>query len=138
MSSGVKIVDNTKKVDKRINKAMRNAFTDVVLDVKRVSSASAPHDSGFLEKNKHTIKNRKGTLVGEVSFEAKNDGFDYAEWTHNADYDLGEKSKRKGGGKSKYGSGSIPVGKNYLGNTVEMSEKGYMEYLTEAFIGSVE
>lgn len=133
MGTGVNIIDNTKKIGDSINKSMTDAFVDIVLDVKRVSSQSAPHDSGKLEKNKHTIKTGGGKLEGEVWFEAENEGFDYAKWTHNGDYELGEQSKRKTPGKSKYGNGSVPVGPGYLSNTIEQSRKGYMEHLEEVF-----
>lgn len=133
MGIKVDVTDNTGKISNQMFKNLKQAVTDVTLDIKRVSSASAPHKSGFLEKNTHDIQAGADFIEGSVSFKAVNKGFDYAEWTHNADYNLGEKSKRKSGGKSRYGSGSVPVGKGYLKNTVENGRAGYREHIIKAF-----
>lgn len=133
MGVTIKINDGTDRIAKVIDKNVKDSFEDIILDLKRTSSASAPHDSGFLEKNKYRIKTSSKGLVGEVYFVSKKKGFDYAEWTHNADYNLGEKSKRKAGGKSKFASGSIPVGKAYLARTVTQSTDGYLEHIAKAY-----
>lgn len=112
---------------------MQEALKDVILDVKRVSSESAPHKSGYLEKNRYTVSQGRGQLEGTVSFRARNKKFDYARWTHDERYNLGEKSLRKSGGSSKYGSGTIPVGTGYLSNTIKNNEKGYLNYFDEVY-----
>lgn len=133
MGLELKINDHTKKISKQLDKNMRTRFTDVVLDLKRISSQSAPHDTGHLEKNKHTIKQGSGSMHGEVWFEATNNGFDYAEWTHEKSYKLGKQSERKARGKSKYASGSVPVGRGFLRNAVELAEDGYIEHIADGF-----
>lgn len=134
MSIKVTLTDNTGLLSRVIQSNVKSAFTDVVTDLKRTSSAAAPHDKGFLEKNHYRITTASGgQLRGEVFFTAKRNGFDYAEYTHDADYNLGEKSKRKTGGKSKFASGTIGVGKSYLSNTVESSTDGYIEHMAESY-----
>lgn len=129
----VKVTDDTSKISRKMAKNLQQAVTDVTLDIKRVSSASAPHKTGRLEKNTHSVQVEGKAIVGTVKFNAVNKGFNYAVWTHNATYNLGERSKAKSGGKSKYGSGSVPVGKGYLKNTVDNGRSGYREHLKTAF-----
>lgn len=133
MGITVNVTNNTDKMSKTIDRNIKDGFTDIVLDLQRTSSAAAPHKEGFLEKNKYRIKTSTSGLTGEVYFVAKRKKFDYAVWTHNANYNLGEKSKRKQGGKSKFASGVVPVGKGYLTNAVTSSEDGYIKHITEAY-----
>ncbi|OEC78239.1 hypothetical protein ACRV5I_20200 [Bacillus halotolerans] len=127
-------VDKSKLISSRVKKTMRGAMLDVILDAKRVASKSAPHDSGFLEKTaQHEIHVASGYIEGSVGFSAVHKGFNYAEWTHDASYKLGAKSKKKKGGKSKFGGGAVPVGKGYLENTLSMNRSGYMDYLEEKY-----
>jgi hypothetical protein len=135
----VDFVDNSKLLDKKINKALKDAVLDVTLDLKRVASASAPKDTGFLEKSaQHEVVATSEYIEGTVGFSAVENGFNYAEWTHNEDYKLGEKSKRKRGGKSRFGVGTVPVGKGYLKNALEMNEQGYLDYIKQKYREAVE
>lgn len=130
----VDFVDRSKLLNGKVKKGMRDAMTDVVLDVKRVASMSAPHATGYLEKTaQHEIAVGSQGIEGSVGFSAVQNGFNYAQWTHDASYELGEKSKRKSGGKSKFGSGRVPVGRGYLENALEMNKAGYMEHLQQAY-----
>lgn len=130
----VDFVDNTKALSGKVKKSMNNAMTDVVLDVKRVASMSAPHDTGFLEKSAtHQVFTGSQGIEGTVGFSAVDHGFNYAKWTHDEQYKLGEKSKKKKGGKSKFGGGSVPVGRGYLDNALKFNEAGYMDHLREAY-----
>ena len=130
----VKSIDKTAMIRKAVKRNMTDAIVDVTLDLKRVASKSAPHASGFLEKNaKHEIYVSGSYAEGTVSFSAVEDGFDYAEWTHNEDYELGEKSAKKTGGKSKFGSGIVPVGRGYLENALQNNKKGYMNHIEDKY-----
>lgn len=130
----VKSIDRTSLIRKAVKNNMTDAIVDVTLDLKRVASKSAPHDSGFLEKSaKHEIYVSGVSAEGTVSFSAIEDGFNYAEWTHNADYELGEKSTKKKGGKSKFGSGTVPVGKGYLDNALQNNKQGYMRHIEDKY-----
>lgn len=134
MGIKVELRDKSKQKFNHINKGMRDAFVDVVLDVKRVSSESAPHKTGYLENNRYHVNMSTRGLEGYVGFEARSKrGFDYADWTHEKKYNLGEKSKAKRGGRSKYGGGVIPVGTGYLRNTVERNREGYLNHLGTSY-----
>lgn len=134
----IEIVDRTQLLRRNVNRAMTNAMTDVVLDLKRVSTMSAPHDTGFLEHNaQHEVYIGSQGIEGSVGFSATQNGFNYAQWTHDEDYNLGEKSKKKKGGKSRFGQGRVPVGKGYLENSLEQNKSGYMRHLVEAYLDAL-
>ncbi|ADP32899.1 hypothetical protein [Bacillus atrophaeus] len=127
-------VDRSKLISRQIKRTMEGAVLDVTLDMKRVASMSAPHKSGFLEKQaQHEIYASSNYIEGAVSFSAAHNGFNYAKWTHDADYKLGDKSEKKRGGRSRFGGGAVPVGKGYLENTLSMNRSGYMNYLEEKY-----
>jgi hypothetical protein len=130
----VDFVDNSKLLERKVKSAMKDAVLDVTLDMKRVASASAPHDTGFLEKQaQHEIFVANQYVEGTVGFSAVHDGFDYARWTHDEEYNLGEKSARKRGGKSRFGNGTVPVGQGYLENALNMNKQGYLQYLEQKY-----
>ncbi|MEH7117211.1 hypothetical protein V7128_07285 [Neobacillus vireti] len=131
----VDFVDNSRLLERKVKSAMKDAVLDVTLDMKRVASASAPHDTGFLEKSaQHEVFVTNQSVEGTVGFSAVHDGFDYARWTHDEEYNLGEKSARKRGGKSRFGNGgTVPVGKGYLENALEMNKQGYLQYLEQKY-----
>lgn len=133
MTLTVRVKNDTDKMSRAIAKTLEDAVVDVTQDVKRVSSAAAPHASGKLEKNRYRLIRDGGRLTGEVSFVAVNDGFDYASWTHTASYNLGAGSKKKQGGKSVFGNGTVPVGRGYLANTLRNNHSGYMKHFEESF-----
>lgn len=127
-------IDKSKVISRQIRQSLTDAIVDVTLDLKRVASQSAPHDSGFLEKNaQHEIYSSGSYVEGSVGFSAVERGFDYAQWTHDKDYELGEKSAKKKGGKSRFGSGTVPVGKGYLENALENNKQGYMRHIEEKY-----
>jgi hypothetical protein len=135
----VDFVDNSKLLNGRIKKAMKDAVLDVTLDLKRVASMSAPHDTGYLEKNaQHEVFVASQYVEGTVGFSAVENGFNYAQWTHDEEYELGEKSARKRGGKSKFGSGTVPVGKGYLENALEYNKQGYIDHIRQKYREAVE
>lgn len=130
----VDFVDGSKLISKKVKRAMTEAMTDVTLDMKRVASLSAPHDTGFLSKNaQHEVWVSSKGIEGSVSFSANRGSFNYAQWTHDQQYKLGKKSAKKKGGKSKYGSGTVPVGTGYLENTLENNRAGYLDHLGDAY-----
>lgn len=136
MAIKINIKDYTGKVAEELPKAGKEALVDVVSDIKRVSSDSAPFKDGDLQKNRYRTQIGKNSMSGTVAFEAFNKGFDYARWTHNMTYNLGEGSRKKSGGTSKFGSGTIKVGTGYLKNTVETFEKGYKKHIEDAIKGT--
>lgn len=134
MGLHVTVKNNTRKIERSVAKESVAAFSDVVLDIKRVSSESAPHLTGHLENNRVRFYDRN--LSADIKFKAMSTtgrrSFNYAKWTHDASYNLGEKSARKRGGSSKFGS-SVPVGPGYLSNTIENGADGYFKHLGSAY-----
>ncbi|MGE6629608.1 hypothetical protein [Bacillus sp. NPDC077027] len=134
VSTSINFTDNTKAIKRKIKEAMESGMLDVTLDMKRVASESAPHKTGFLERNAHyEVTSNSNVIKGSVGFSAVNNGFNYAEWTHNENYNLGEKSAMKQGGRSAFGGGTVPVGKDYLANALKMNEQGYLRHLQEKY-----
>lgn len=130
----VDFVDRSMLVNRQIKSAMKNAMTDITLDMKRVASQSAPHDTGFLEKSaQHEVFVASGYIEGQVGFSAVENGFNYAEWTNEKQYKLGAKSAKKSGGKSKFGGATVPVGTGYLTNALQYNRTGYMAHLRQAY-----
>lgn len=126
--------DVTDRIARNIETAMKTAMTDVVFDLKRTASMAAPHDTGYLERSaQHTVRVTPESISGTVGFSAVEKGFNYAQWTHDKTYNLGEKSERKQGGNSVFGSGTVPVGTGYLKNALENNREGYMKYLADAY-----
>lgn len=135
--SNIKVTNNIRGVDRKFRDYAKQAFNRVSTDVKRVSSDAAPHKTGFLEKNHLDIDYGKSDWKAEVYFIATAaDGFDYAEWTHTADYNLGPKSRQKPGGNSKF-TGHVKVGKGYLSNTVEQGHDNYVAHIQEKLNKSI-
>ncbi len=134
MAVSVKVTSRVGRINRALTKGVTDAFEDVVLDIERVSSESAPHDTGFLEKNKVRQFSHGSNLEAEIVFNAITDrGFNYAEFMHDGKYKLGPGSKRKPGGTLAYGGGRIPVGPGYLNKTVENGGPGYIEHLKKGF-----
>jgi len=129
MAVNVKFTNRTKQAARALEKESQKAFIDVVNDIKRVSSDAAPFKTGVLERNRLDTTIGKDSMKGTISFEAFNRGFNYAIWTHNENYNLGEGSLKKRGGSSKFGSGTVPVGTGYLENTVEYFRDDYINHL---------
>lgn len=130
----VDFVDRSQLLNKKVKKAMKEAMLDVTLDLKRVASASAPHDTGYLEKNaQHEVYVGSQYLEGTVGFSAVEKGFNYAEWTHDNKYNLGAKSAKKKGGRSKFGSGIVPVGQGYLENALNNNKQGYLDHIKDKY-----
>lgn len=140
MGANVRITNNIGRLTKSIKGGMTEAFEDVVLDVERVSSNSAPHKTGFLEKNNVRQLSKGLNLEAEVVFKAFSDGkkpFNYAEKMHDGQYNLGPGSKRKPGGTLAFGGGTVPVGPGFLENAVVKGGPGYMEHLQKGLNSSL-
>lgn len=116
-----------KNVDKAINKALDEIADDLLLTAQK----RAPVDSTDLERSgsRTAVKN----FEVEVSFSAKNRGYNYARRMDQDIYNLGKESKRKAGSiKSKFAKSSMKVGPGYLTDTAEKSKKGYSEHIEKA------
>ncbi|WP_242278582.1 HK97 gp10 family phage protein [Bacillus cereus group sp. BfR-BA-01313] len=100
----------TAAVKEASEEAMEKAMTDLV----RVSSETTPFDEGDLEDSWGKEVNVSGDeIIGTVDYRVFNQGFNYAIWTHEMNYNLGEGSKNKAGGDGMSGA-HYPVGNKYL------------------------
>lgn len=116
-----------KNASKELFKAVEEAMTDIKDDIVDTSSSLAPYKTGKLEKS-HTVKKTIIPLKKisfEIAYNAFNKGFNYAQWTHDEFYHLGEGSKGKRPKKGKFSNKTFSVGKRYLYNATEgVQEKG--------------
>lgn len=129
--SDIKVTNNLKGLSKRMLSSTKKGFNTASTDLKRVSSGAAPHKTGFLEKNHMDVEYGSDSWTATIYFEATaEDGFDYAKWTHEADYNLGPGSLAKPGGRSKF-TGHVSVGKGYLDRTADQGRNEYINYIKE-------
>lgn len=124
-------------LNKRVEKAAKDAMTDVTADLLRVATERVPVDSTTLEKSgRMNVKQFGNKVTGQVDFYATSGGRDYAERMETGKYNLGPKSKMKsaGGVTSKFYRGALKVGPGYLFDTAAKSEKGYQKHFKEKVI----
>lgn len=132
MKSSIEIPTGLLNLDKTVMKAVKTGIDDCTDDLLRVASLRAPVDKENLEKNgtsKVEVGNDK--VVGRVSFQAMNKGYNYALKMDRGNYKLGKKSKAKSssGVRSKFTTQPMKVGPGYLSDTAEKCQKGYTDYV---------
>lgn len=134
MASSVKIPASFSLLNNSINKAVENSIKDCTADLYRVAQARTPVKTTTLEKNGSMKNMKSGTsYIGEVSFKAINNGYNYALKMDKGKYNLGEKSLAKSsrGVRSKFSNETFKVGSGYLSDTAEKCEKGYIDYINK-------
>jgi hypothetical protein len=131
------LASNTKKILKAVDQASSQTMNFAMKDLERVASETAPLDEGDLELGGSHGVNKKGDAYeGWVKFEAWNDepgrsyDFNYAIWTHEESYNLGERSQQKGGGSGLSGN-SYPVNNKYLTRPLEGEAPFYRDKIEE-------
>ncbi|MCV4329537.1 hypothetical protein, partial [Bacillus velezensis] len=81
-----------------VEQAAKTAMHDNTDDLARLAQNIAPIDKATLRRGmKKKVTLKRDSLIGEVSFRAVDKGFNYALWTHEADYNLGPVSASAGG-----------------------------------------
>lgn len=132
LKSSIKIPKQLLNIDKTVLKAVKEGVEDCTDDLLRVASLRAPVNSTTLEKNGTSEVETSGDkIVGRVSFQAINKGYNYAYKMDRGNYKLGKESlaKSKRGVRSKFTNESLKVGSGYLTDTAEKCEKGYINYI---------
>lgn len=117
--------------EERVENAMKKALDEIADDLLLTAQKRAPVDSTGLEKS-GTRTAVNSNMEVEVSFSAKNRGFNYARQMDKSKYNLGKESQRKQGAgkiKSKFAKNSMPVGPGYLSNTAKRSKQGYIDHV---------
>jgi hypothetical protein len=115
---------------------METAMHDVVDDLGRTASGTAPHDKGILDKkgtgwNTDVYWKNKNHVKGTVEFSVSEGEFNYALWTHEEVYNLGEGSEKKassGGGQGMSGT-TYPVGNKYLERPFHGEAETYKKHI---------
>lgn len=127
--TGLKMFEGSEKV---VAAAVKESMDIIRMDVVRTSSGLAPVDKGILE-NDYTERINNTATKSEfiVSYATKNKGFNYAEWTHDKNYNLGKKSKVKRPAKSRFSKATLKVGKGYLHNVAIACKDGWTDFINE-------
>jgi hypothetical protein len=121
-------------VEQRI--AAKNGVHDAMDDLKRIAVDIAPIDSGDLRRSGHAkVTEHHDKIVGEVSFSAVDNSsgkrFNYAIWTHEADYNLGPISRQSPG------TDGYTVGNKYLERPLRGEAEKYMRWIADEIRGAV-
>lgn len=128
------IHDNRKIISKAVSRGAKKAMTDVVNNLAKASSGSAPQDKSILEDawTKEVGYDSTFRLFGKVSYNVLEHGadgdFNYAIAMHEGNYELGEGSLSKSGGKGMSGR-TYPVGKHFLTGVLEGEEDTYIDHM---------
>ncbi|MEH7381758.1 hypothetical protein V7138_14945 [Bacillus sp. JJ1533] len=123
-----KVSDITKESIERMH--------DSVDDLARISVDIAPIDKTTLRRSVNKEVFQEGDkIIGEVSFSAtEQDGkgrFNYALWTHEMDYELGEQSQ------ASPGTDGYQTGNKYLQRPLEGESEKYLKWLAEGVVGGI-
>jgi len=113
--------------------AIKNAakkLEDSVDDLARIATQIAPIEESDLRRSGHAkVRKREDELIGEVRFSAvERDGggrFNYAQWIHEMDYQLGPLSAGAGG------TDGYTVGNKYLERPLEGEAEKYINWMKE-------
>lgn len=116
---------NSRKIKSIVRSESIKGMKASMKDLQRVGSETAPLDEGDLEMSGfHDVDVHGSEIKGWVGFEAYNKDFNYAVWTHEENYNLGERSKGKSGGSGLSGK-HYKVGKGYLIRPLNGEAKTY-------------
>lgn len=128
---------NRKAIHNTVRSTAISTMEDCMKDLERVASETTPYDEGDLEMGGFNDVDLAGAkIIGWVGFEAWNDhpnrsyDFNYAIWTHEENYNLGDRSRKKTGGRGLSGK-SYPVGNKYLTRPHEGEAKTYRDKIEE-------
>jgi hypothetical protein len=118
------------QISKNISKALEVGVNDVIDDLVRTSSETAPHDKGILEKSHaKAVTVAKTKVEGTVEYSAIENGYNYAVRMHeDTTYNLGEKSLKKGGGTGMSGT-HYEVGDHFLTRPLEGESETYKNHI---------
>lgn len=116
--------------DVKTQAAVKLGVHDSMDDLKLIASNIAPIETGVLRASgSYRVKAQVGGIVGELTFSATNtDGkgrFNYAYWTHEKDYDLGQQSA------SAPGMRGYHVGNKYLERPLKGESEKYIRWIGE-------
>lgn len=125
--------DNRNIISRNASKGAKTAMNDVLDNLAKASSGSAPHDKGILDDSwTKEVGYENAKLFGRVSYNVLGHGadgdFNYAVAMHEGNYNLGEGSRQKSGGKGMSGR-TYPVGKHFLTGVLEGEKEAYTKHI---------
>jgi hypothetical protein len=114
-----------------VKQAVEEAMDDAVDDLGRIAQNIAPIDKGTLRRSVNRRKRvywsaGKNVLTGTVGFSAMEGNFNYAIWTHEMEYNLGEQSQ------AAPGTDGYDVGNKYLERPLKGEAPKYFKWLSDA------
>jgi hypothetical protein len=124
------VIHNLTEITQEVKVAAKNGVQDSVDDLKRIAVDIAPIDSGDLRRSGNAKVREQGkNIVGEVTFNATDDSggkrFNYAIWTHEADYTLGPLSRQAPG------TDGYSVGNKYLERPLMGEANKYLGWIAD-------
>jgi hypothetical protein len=130
------VVANLQRMSDEVKHAAKNGVQDSMDDLKRIAVDIAPIDSGDLRRSGNAkVRENAKSIVGEVSFSAIDNSsgkrFNYAVWTHEADYKLGPLSAQSPG------TDGYEVGNKYLERPLRGEANKYIRWIAEEVRGVV-
>ncbi|MFL6560061.1 MAG: hypothetical protein ACJ8MO_28615 [Bacillus sp. (in: firmicutes)] len=112
--------------DVRVRSAVKLGVQDSMDDLKRIAVDIAPIDSADLRRSgQANVTQVAGHTVGEVTFRAIDNGFDYATWIHEGEYNLGPLSAQAPG------TDGYSVGNKYLERPLRGESDKYLRWIAE-------
>lgn len=113
--------------------AVKDCMDDIRDDFIMTTESLAPHKTGKLEKSHYARRYYKNLekCYFTISYKAVNKGFDYATWTHDEQYNLGEGSRAKRPARSRFARGALRVGTGYMTQVKEASQEGWTEFINQ-------
>jgi hypothetical protein len=125
-----RVITNLAEDSVLIKQAAKLGVQDSIDDLKRIAVDIAPIDSGDLRRSGNAkVRENAGNIVGEVSFSAVDNSsgrrFNYAVWTHEADYNLGPLSRQAPG------TDGYEVGNKYLERPLKGESQKYLRWIAE-------
>lgn len=138
MSVKVTVKDYTPQLIRKNQLAVKQAVQDCTDDLKNVAIGSAPHWKGRLEKGiTTTFLNSSSYVEGKVGVSVIEKGYDYGQLRHDHPFNLGEKSRKKQGGKSGISGKSFSVGNGFISSPAEANRSAYLNHIEKIFIDEV-
>lgn len=112
--------------------AVKDCMDDIRDDVSEVSESLTPYKTGKLESSQYVRRYYKNLqkCYFTISYKGENKGFDYATWTHDEKYNLGEGSRAKRPARSRFAKGTLTVGTGYVSQIQEASEDNWARFIS--------
>ena len=110
------------RIIEETDKATAEVMEDILTDLELHATNIAPVDTAALRRSAHhTTRVLPGRVIGEVAMSAKNNGFNYALWTHEESYNVSNPGSYNG----------YMVGNQYLRRPLYGEFQKYMQWWSD-------